>query len=120
MTSFPSSAAFLMRAEDTLMFSEAAEAAVTLWSDTAANCATLQTDCVAWRDRLREPQAPQQSCTLARGSSDNAATYARYLIETHVPACVTSSVVAVDRLRLRRRQVDMSGHGHANFLAIGA
>jgi glutamine---fructose-6-phosphate transaminase (isomerizing) len=61
----------------TLMFSEAAEAGATVRRFLHRNRATL----AALGARLRE-RAPTLVTTCARGSSDHAATYAKYLIET--------------------------------------
>jgi glutamine---fructose-6-phosphate transaminase (isomerizing) len=74
------------RAEATLMFREAAEAGAVARRQHARNAATLE----ALGARLRE-MAPHIVATLARGSSDNAATFGRYLIETHA-GVLTSSV----------------------------
>jgi glucosamine--fructose-6-phosphate aminotransferase (isomerizing) len=67
------------------MFSEAAEAADVVRRQFAANAAPLASLGVALRDR-----APRAVVTCARGSSDHAATFAKYLIETHT-RLITSS-----------------------------
>lgn len=66
-------------AEETLMFAEAAEAASVVARQYAANKA-LMTDLAA---RLRAAD-PQIIFTCARGSSDHAATFAKYLFETRL------------------------------------
>jgi glutamine---fructose-6-phosphate transaminase (isomerizing) len=73
-------------AEDTLMHREAAESADAVRRQLAGNGAVVG----ALGERLRR-HAPRAVATLARGSSDNAATYGRYLIETHAQV-LTSSV----------------------------
>ena len=82
-----------MRAEETLMYREAAEAAAVVRRQRLRNAAAM----AALGARLRAMK-PRSLGTLARGSSDNAATYARYLIETHVDimtSSVSPSVVSV-------------------------
>lgn len=66
-----------LRAEDTLMFAEAAEAADAVARQFAANAGVLD----ALAERLRA-QPPRFIVTCARGSSDHAATYGKYLFET--------------------------------------
>ena len=72
-----------MQPEDTLMFAEAAE----------AGAAVARQDAAAVRALAAKLRAgpPRIVVTLGRGSSDNAATVARYLIETHL-RLLTSSV----------------------------
>jgi glucosamine--fructose-6-phosphate aminotransferase (isomerizing) len=67
------------------MFSEAAEAADVVRRQLAANAAPLAALGAALRER-----APRAVVTCARGSSDHAATYAKYLVETHA-RLITSS-----------------------------
>jgi glucosamine--fructose-6-phosphate aminotransferase (isomerizing) len=67
------------------MFSEAAEAADVVRRQIAANAAPLASLGVSLRNR-----APRAVVTCARGSSDHAATFAKYLIETHA-RLITSS-----------------------------
>jgi glutamine---fructose-6-phosphate transaminase (isomerizing) len=67
------------------MFEEAAEAAAIVRRQFAANAAPLAALGAALRER-----APRAVVTCARGSSDHAATFAKYLIETHA-RLITSS-----------------------------
>lgn len=69
--------AHTLRAEDTLMFAEAAEAADAVARQFAANAAVVD----ALAARLRA-DPPRFIVTCARGSSDHAATYGKYLFET--------------------------------------
>jgi len=64
---------------ETLMFKEASEAPAVVARQIAANRERLG----AIGERFRS-QKPRALVTLARGSSDHAATYARYLIERHL------------------------------------
>jgi glucosamine--fructose-6-phosphate aminotransferase (isomerizing) len=73
-------------AETTLMFREAAAAGAAVRRQQARGGRTL----AALAERLREAP-PRAVVTLARGSSDNAATFARYLIERRVRV-LTSSI----------------------------
>ena len=66
-----------LRAEVTAMFAEAAEAAAVV----RAQLQTNEDRIAALAARLRA-SPPRLVATLGRGSSDHAATYARYLIET--------------------------------------
>ncbi|MES2987587.1 MAG: SIS domain-containing protein [Pseudomonadota bacterium] len=72
-----------MTPESTLMFAEAAEA--------GAAVARQDADAVAALVAKLRADPPRIVVTLGRGSSDNAATVARYLIETHL-RLLTSSV----------------------------
>jgi glucosamine--fructose-6-phosphate aminotransferase (isomerizing) len=68
------------------MYSEAAEAGAVVRKQFNRNKATV----TELGQRLRT-LAPRAVATLARGSSDNAATYGRYLIDTHC-GVLTSSI----------------------------
>jgi len=70
----------------TRMFTEAAEAPTQVAAQFAANADVLR---ALARDLRANP--PAAVVTIARGSSDNAATYARYLIETKLEV-LTSSI----------------------------
>jgi len=72
--------------EDTLMFAEAAEAAGVV----ARQAVAQQTARKALVASLRR-DPPRAVVTLARGSSDNAATVARYLVETHLRLLTSSA-----------------------------
>jgi glucosamine--fructose-6-phosphate aminotransferase (isomerizing) len=90
------------RAEDTLMFAEAAEAAAVA----EVQLAELVQPISELGKRLRECD-PSVIITCARGSSDHAATFAKYLIETRVHTPVasyapsTSSVYATPWRKLK-------------------
>lgn len=77
----------------TRMFTEAAEAAAVVRNQRKAN-APLITDIAA---RLRA-RAPTAVLTCGRGSSDHAATYAKYLIETRLGTLVSSASPSVSSL----------------------
>ena len=74
----------------TLMFAEAAEAAGACRRQRARNAAVLE----GLGRRLRA-DPPRAVVTLARGSSDNAATYGRYLLETHARVLTSSLAPSV-------------------------
>jgi glucosamine--fructose-6-phosphate aminotransferase (isomerizing) len=76
--------------ETTLMFAEAAEAAQVV----ARQQERLREPIAALVARLRQ-NPPRAVVTLARGSSDNAATAARYLIETHLRVLTSSAAPSV-------------------------
>jgi glutamine---fructose-6-phosphate transaminase (isomerizing) len=79
-------------AEQTLMFEEAAD---------ASNAVRAQrhhgADMAAIGAALRKLQ-PRAVITCARGSSDHAATYAKYLIETHAQVLTASAAPSVSSL----------------------
>jgi glucosamine--fructose-6-phosphate aminotransferase (isomerizing) len=66
-------------AMETIMYREAAEASDCVANQLQRNAATLAT----LADHLRA-NPPAAMVTIARGSSDHAATYARYLVETRL------------------------------------
>src|ERR1043165_2698471 len=68
------------------MFLEAAEGAGVVAAQLAQNAALL----ASLGARLRA-QPPRAVVTCARGSSDHAATYARYLVEAHTQALTSSA-----------------------------
>jgi len=72
------------------MFREAAEAPAAVERQLASNRATVE----ALVQRLRRTP-PRAVVTVARGSSDNAATYARYLIETRLGLLTASTAPSV-------------------------
>jgi glucosamine--fructose-6-phosphate aminotransferase (isomerizing) len=82
-----------MTGNSTRMFAEAAEAAAAVRDQRAAN-AQLIADIAA---RLRA-NPPAAVLTCARGSSDHAATYAKYLIETRIGTLVSSASPSVSSL----------------------
>ncbi len=75
----------ILSAEQTLMFREAAAAGAAVRRQQTRNARAL----AALGDRLRA-QPPRAVVTLARGSSDNAATFARYLIERRARVLTSS------------------------------
>ncbi|GHH47067.1 MULTISPECIES: SIS domain-containing protein [Gammaproteobacteria] len=75
---------------DTLMFREAAQAADVVATQFARNRATVQ----ALADALRQAPPPFV-VTCARGSSDHAATYAKYLFETQLGIVTASASPSV-------------------------
>ena len=76
--------------ESTLMFREAAEAGAAVSRQRAANAATI----AVLAERLRRAP-PRAVVTLARGSSDNAATFGRYLIERRAGVLTSSASPSV-------------------------
>ncbi len=77
-------------AQATGMFREAAEAAAVVRAQLAAN-----DDVVADLARRLRASPPRLVTTLGRGSSDHAATYARYLIETRLGVVTASAPPSV-------------------------
>ncbi|WEK00112.1 MAG: SIS domain-containing protein [Candidatus Sphingomonas phytovorans] len=76
--------------ESTLMFAEAAEAADVIARQRTANRALVESLAVRLRDA-----PPRAVSTCARGSSDHAATFAKYLIETVIGVPVSSAAPSV-------------------------
>src|SRR6202007_1649008 len=79
-----------MRAETTCMFREAAQAPEAVRVERAVNAAPM----TRLAERLRGTP-PRAVVTLARGSSDHAATFARYLIETRLGLLTSSAAPSV-------------------------
>ena len=77
----------------TRMFAEAGEGADVVAAQLARNAPLL----AALGARLRA-QPPRAVVTCARGSSDHAATYARYLIEAHTPALTSSAAPSLSSI----------------------
>ncbi|SFR87638.1 SIS domain-containing protein [Sphingomonas jatrophae] len=75
----------MIDAQATRMFAEAAEAADVVERQAAANAVTVAELAASLR---RSP--PRGIATCARGSSDHAATYAKYLFETRAQVLTTS------------------------------
>jgi glucosamine--fructose-6-phosphate aminotransferase (isomerizing) len=90
------------------MFQEAAEGASVVATQLARNAALL----ASLGARLRA-QPPRAVITCARGSSDHAATYARYLIEAHTAALTSSAAPSMSSIY--DASTDMRG---TVFLAI--
>lgn len=74
----------------TLMFAEAAEAADVVARQFSRNHATLETLAASLR-----AAPPPFVVTCARGSSDHAATYGKYLLETQLGLVVASASPSV-------------------------
>jgi glutamine---fructose-6-phosphate transaminase (isomerizing) len=81
------------RAMATRMHREASEAAAVVAAQWEANATTL----AALGARLRA-HPPRAVVTLARGSSDHAATYAKYLIETRTRVLTASAAPSISSL----------------------
>jgi glucosamine--fructose-6-phosphate aminotransferase (isomerizing) len=75
------------------MFAEAAASADVVAAQLSRNAALL----AGLGARLRS-QPPRAVVTCARGSSDHATTYARYLIEAHTPALTSSAAPSLSSL----------------------
>jgi glutamine---fructose-6-phosphate transaminase (isomerizing) len=76
--------------ETTRMFAEAAEASTAVRAQIQANGSTLR----QLGERLRR-KPPSMILTCARGSSDNAATYAKYLFETRTGVLTASAAPSI-------------------------
>src|SRR6202451_2729872 len=77
-------------AERTLMFQEAADASNAVRAQLRHDSATMR----MLGAQLRKLK-PRAVITCARGSSDHAATYAKYLIETHAQVLTASAAPSV-------------------------
>jgi glucosamine--fructose-6-phosphate aminotransferase (isomerizing) len=86
--------------EASLMFAEAAQAGEVLRRQFQRNAATM----LLLGARLRA-LAPRAVLTLARGSSDHAATFAKYLIETRTHVITSSSAPSVSSVYLARQDL---------------
>src|ERR1700757_1470413 len=91
-----------MRAETTWMFREAARAPEAVRVQLEANAAPL----ARLTERLRRTP-PRAVVTCARGSSDHAATFARYLIETRLGLLPPSAAPSVSSVY--EAQPDLAG-----------
>jgi glucosamine--fructose-6-phosphate aminotransferase (isomerizing) len=87
-------------AEATRMFREAASSGAVLRAQFQRNDATL----LALGETLRR-LAPRAVVTCARGSSDHAATFAKYLFETRAGVLVSSSAPSVSSIYLARQDL---------------
>src|SRR5688572_11051775 len=83
----------MTEAARTLMFAEAAEAASAVASQLAANRTMIEEIAARLRDK-----PPRTVMTLGRGSSDHAATFAKYLIETRLGIPTASAAPSVSSL----------------------
>jgi len=79
--------------EPTRMFLEAAQGSTVVAAQLAQNASQLSE--LGARLRARPPRAV---VTCARGSSDHAATYARYLVEAHTPALTSSAAPSLSSI----------------------
>lgn len=89
------------RAELTRMFAEAAQGAEVVSAQLARNATVLQ----ALGERLRA-RPPRAVVTFGRGSSDHAATFARYLIETRTGVFTASASPSVSSVYDARLAMD--------------
>ncbi len=89
-----------LQPEHTRMFIEAAEAGEVLRQQFKRN----HSDLMALGAALRK-QAPRAVITCARGSSDHAATFAKYLIETQVHVLTASAAPSVSSIYLARQNL---------------
>ena len=96
------------RASKTLMLAEAGEAPQRIAAQFARNRAAI----AKLGERLRENK-PRAVVTAARGSSDNAATFARYLIETRAQTLTSSQAPSIASVYTAQPRLDDS-----LFLAI--
>jgi glucosamine--fructose-6-phosphate aminotransferase (isomerizing) len=97
----------MIATENTRMFIEAAEACEVVARQLVENAETL----AALGALLRE-HPPRAVITCARGSSDHAATYAKYLIETRARVLTTSAAPSI-------ASVYGTPPSYADMLAIG-
>jgi len=98
----------MSRLEDTLMFQEARDAASVIEQQFARNAALM----AALGGRLRA-RPPHFIVTAARGSSDHAAAYAKYVFETRLGLVTASASPAVSSVYEVPQQMD-----GALFIAI--
>jgi len=82
------------------MFREAAQAGAVVGAQFAANAATV----ARIARRLRDAP-PRAVVTCARGSSDHAATFAKYLIETRIGILVASAAPSVSSVYAARQNL---------------
>ena len=84
----------------TRMFREAAQAGAVVRAQLDANAATV----ARIARRLRDAP-PRAVVTCARGSSDHAATFAKYLIETRIGILVASAAPSVSSVYAARQDL---------------
>jgi len=90
-----------LTAEATRMYLEAGEASGVVERQVAANAQVVAR--IAERLRGRPPRAV---VTCARGSSDHAATFAKYLIETRTGVLTSSAALSVSSVYAARQDLD--------------
>jgi glutamine---fructose-6-phosphate transaminase (isomerizing) len=86
---------------ESCMFREAAAAPATVRSQLIAN-----REAVAGLGAVLRKYAPRAVVTCARGSSDHAATYAKYLIETRTGLLVSSAAPSVSSLYVAKADLE--------------
>lgn len=89
--------------EHTHLFREAAEAAAVVERQLLANAEAI-TSAVARLQHYR----PRTIVTCARGSSDHAATYAKYLVETQLGLITTSAALSINSVYKTPLQLDQT------------
>lgn len=99
MSSTPDTTA--IQPETTLMFQEAADAAAVVTRQLTENAPLLK----AAVERIKA-FAPNAIVTCARGSSDHAATYAKYLFETRVGLLTSSAAPSVTSIYSARQRLE--------------
>lgn len=99
--------------ETTLMFSEAAESGAAAARFLAANDETL--DRIAAHLRAHPPELV---VTCARGSSDHAATYAKYLIETRTGTITASAAPSIASIYGKQKAPHAVRNKQSNRLCI--
>lgn len=95
------SAPHLPRPEQTRMYREAADAAQVIRHQLSRNTERVRQAA----ERIRA-YAPRSVVTCARGSSDHAATYAKYLIETQLGLTTGSAAPSVSSVYQRPQQLE--------------
>jgi glucosamine--fructose-6-phosphate aminotransferase (isomerizing) len=101
VTALPHSHFQPLAAEATRMFQEAGEASAVVGRQLAANAGAAR----AIGERLRSAQ-PRAVVTCARGSSDHAATFAKYLIETRTGVLTSSAALSVSSVYAARQDLE--------------
>jgi glucosamine--fructose-6-phosphate aminotransferase (isomerizing) len=90
-----------MKPESTRMFGEASESPRVVAAQIAANEAQIR----EWAAELRK-LPPRAVLTCARGSSDHAATFAKYMIETRIGTIVASAAPSISSIYHARQKLD--------------
>ncbi|MGM8226689.1 SIS domain-containing protein [Cellvibrio sp. ARAG 10.3] len=90
-----------LQPEETLMFQEAASASSVIAQQFEANAPLV----AAAVERLKA-FAPRSIVTCARGSSDHAATYAKYLFETRLGLVTSSAAPSITSIYFAKQQLE--------------
>lgn len=90
-----------LQPEETLMFQEAASASNVIAQQFEANAPLV----AAAVERLKA-FAPRSIVTCARGSSDHAATYAKYLFETRLGLVTSSAAPSITSIYFAKQQME--------------